>query len=110
MAHLTIHVPKEHVDDLRRELLRGHADRCETARLALAAYAESHAGLDLLEGALVEVRDLHDALEQLGWEATSAPSGIALTVHPEVLADALRALAAAGIVVELVPAPDEDED
>jgi hypothetical protein len=90
MAHLTIIVPGEHVDALRRELLRAHAERGAALRRALGDYLESHERLDEVEGALVEVADLHAALEQLGWTAGVARD-TALTAHPEVLADALAA-------------------
>jgi metal-responsive CopG/Arc/MetJ family transcriptional regulator len=92
MAHLTISVPEEHVDELRRELLRAHADRAEALRHALDAYLESHARLDEVEGALVELVDLDEALTQLGWTAADERRAVELSVHPEVLADALRAL------------------
>jgi hypothetical protein len=95
MAHLTINVPEELVDDLRRELLRAHGARAAELRRALDAYLDAHTGLDAVEGAVVELRDLDAPLAQLGW--APGPRGpIAVTAHPEVLADALRALAASG--------------
>lgn len=99
MAHLTIHVPEEHVDDLRRELVRAHAERVEALRRALAAYADSHDRLDRLEGLTVEIGDLHAAIEQLGWSPRPR-SAAAVTAHPEVLADAVDQLLTAG------PVPD----
>ncbi len=92
MAHLTINVPEEHVDDLRRALLRAHAGRAAELRRALDAYLDTHDRLDEVEGALVELRDLHEALGRLGWEATAPPRPVLLRAHPEVVADALRAL------------------
>jgi hypothetical protein len=95
MAHLTINVPEELVDDLRRELLRAHGARAAELRRALDAYLDSHTGLDAVEGALVELRDLDAAIAQLGW-APGRRGPATVTAHPEVLADALRARAASG--------------
>jgi hypothetical protein len=95
MAHLTINVPEELVDDLRRALLRAHAERAAALRRALDAYLGSHDGLDEVEGALVELRDLDEPLAQLGW-APGRCAPVTVTGHPEVLADALRALTASG--------------
>ena len=92
MAHLTVIVPSEHVDALRRELLRAHADRAAALRRALDRYLESHDHLDDVEGALIELADLDAAIAQLGWEPAAAPRDVLLTVHPEVLADATTAL------------------
>jgi hypothetical protein len=98
MAHLTIIVPEDQADALRRELRRAHARRAAALRHALDRYLESHERLDDVAGALVELRDLHVALAQIGWERTAVPGDVAVTAHPEVLADAaaaagLRALA-----------------
>jgi hypothetical protein len=90
MAHLTINVPEELVDDLRRELRRAHARRAAALQRALDAYLASRGPLDDIDGALVELRDLDEALGQL--PVAAAP--LALTAHPEVLADALSALLA----------------
>jgi hypothetical protein len=92
VAHLTISVPKEHVDDLRRELLRAHAERAAALRRALDAYLRTHERLDEVEGALVELADLDEALGQLGFAPAAEPSPVSLRVHPEVLADALCVL------------------
>jgi hypothetical protein len=92
MAHLPVIVPKEHVDALRRELLRAHAERAAALRRALDCYLESHDHLDDVEGALVELADLHAAIVQLGWKLTTPPRDVRLTVHPEVLADATAAV------------------
>jgi hypothetical protein len=94
MAHLTISVPKEHVDDLRRELLRAHGERARELRRALDVYLGSHERLDEVEGALVELVDLDTAIAQLGWTPAAAPRAVELTAHPEVLSDALRELLA----------------
>jgi hypothetical protein len=91
MAHLTINVPEDLVDDLRRELQRTLVDRAAALRRALDAYLDSGGPLDDVEGALVELRDLDHALAQL--PAAAAPA--AVSAHPELLADALRALLAA---------------
>lgn len=88
MAHLTVNVPEELVEDLRRELRRVLVERAAALRRALAAYLDSGGGLDAVEGALVELRDLDHALAQLA----GARGPVVLTAHPEVLADALRAL------------------
>ena len=95
MAHLTISVPEQYVGDLRRELLRAHAQRAAALQRALDAYLESHERLDDVEGALVELADLDAALSQLGWVPDAPPRAAALTAHPEVLGDALRAALAA---------------
>jgi hypothetical protein len=92
MAHLTINVPEEHVDDLRRALLRAHADRAAELRRALDAYLDTHDRLDDVEGALVELRDLHEVLGRLGWESAAPPRPVRLSAHPEVIADAVCAL------------------
>jgi hypothetical protein len=89
MAHLTIDVPEVLVDDLRHELQRALFERAATLRRALDAYLDASRPLDDVEGALVEVRDLDHALAQLG----GPPGAVALTAHPEILADALRPLA-----------------
>jgi hypothetical protein len=89
MARLTITVPKELVDELRRELLRAHADRAAMLRRALDEYLVSHERLDDLEGALVELTDIDEALRQVGWTPAAAPQDVEVTAHPEVLADAL---------------------
>jgi hypothetical protein len=91
MAHLTISVPREHFDDLRRELLRAHAERAAALRRALDAYLVSHERLDDVRGALVELTDLDEALAQLGWDPAGEPRAVELTAHPEVVGDALRA-------------------
>jgi hypothetical protein len=88
MAHLTINIPEELVDDLRRELCRALVERAAALRRALDGYLDSGGSLDHVEGALVEVRDLDQALAQL-----AGPAGpVSVTAHPEVLTDALRAL------------------
>jgi hypothetical protein len=87
MAHLTIDVPEALIDPLRRELQRAHA-ACAAALLeAFDGYRHSGASLDPVAGALVELRDLDAALAQLGGHAP-----VTLTIHPEVLADALQRL------------------
>jgi hypothetical protein len=90
MAHLTINVPEELAGDLRRELRRAHAERADALRRALDAYREGGARLDDVEGALVELRDLEDALAPLARRA----GPVTVTAHPEVLAEALHALLA----------------
>jgi hypothetical protein len=92
MAHLTVSVPGEVVAGLRRELLAAHADRAAALRRALDAYVVSHERLDDVWGALVELADLDEALAQVGWTPSREPRAVSLTAHPEVLADALRAL------------------
>ena len=92
MAHLTVNVPREVVDGLRRELLAAHAERAAALRRALDAYLATHERLDEVHGALVELQDLHEALAQLGWAPAREPRAVAVTAHPEVLADALRAV------------------
>jgi hypothetical protein len=94
MAHLTIHVPKAHVDDLRRELLRAHAARVQQLRRMLDAYVDTQQLLDDVEGVIVEIRDFHDVIEQLGWSPTKRPVARAVIGHPEVLADVIDRLVA----------------
>src|SRR5215211_3800408 len=91
MAHLTISVPRDRVDELRRHLIRAHAERAGALRNALDNYLVSHERLDDVHGALVELTDLDEAIGQLGWAAAHAPRAVTLTAHPEVLADVLRA-------------------
>jgi hypothetical protein len=98
MAQLTVSVPREVVDSLRRELLAAHAERAGALRRALDAYLATHERLDDVHGALVELQDLHEALAQLGWAPEREPRAITVTAHPEVLADALRAAGAADLV------------
>src|ERR1044072_1142285 len=88
VAHLTINVPKDLVDDLRAELQRALLSRATALRHALDAYLDSSGPLDDLDGALVELRDLDHALVQLP-PVTVAST---ITAHPETLTDALRAL------------------
>jgi len=92
MPQLTIVVPEEHIHAVRREMLRAHAEQAAALRRALDVYVGSHERLDDVHGALVELTDLHAALEQVGWTDTFMPGGLALTAHPEVLADALGAI------------------
>jgi DNA-binding MarR family transcriptional regulator len=92
MAHLTISVPGDLVDDMRDELSRAHAERAAAVREALEAYLVSHERLDDVHGALVELTDLDEALGQLGWEPAGDAQPVELTAHPEVLADALAAI------------------
>jgi hypothetical protein len=87
MAHLTISVPGDRVDELRRRLLRAHAQRAAALRDALDRYLVSHERLGDVHGALVELTDLDEAIGQLGWTASRPPRAVTLSVHPEVLAD-----------------------
>jgi hypothetical protein len=108
MAHLTISVPDNLVDDLRRALLRAHADRGAAVRRALDAYLVSRERLDDVEGGVVELVDLHDALVQVGWGATARSAGrLALSAHPELLADGLQAAARARVARLLVLSDSE---
>jgi hypothetical protein len=88
MAHVTISVPEELVDDLRRELHRALVERAAALRRTLDAYLDTGAPFDDVEGALVELRDLDDAHSQL----LGAAGPVVVTAHPEVLSDALGAL------------------
>lgn len=98
MADLTISVSSNLVDDLRRALLLAHADRATAVRRALDAYLVSHERLDEVEGGLVELVDLHDALVQVGWEAPGGGARpLLLSAHPEVVADGLAAAAQARV-------------
>lgn len=91
MAHLTISVPEDRVDELRRHLIHAHAERARALRTALDSYLVSHERLDDVHGALVELSDLDEAIGQLGWTASDPPRAVTLSAHPELLADALRA-------------------
>jgi hypothetical protein len=88
MAHLTINVPEELVDDLRREIRRALVERAAALRRALDAYLNGTGPLDDVEGPVVELRDLEHVLGQLA----GPPGPVSVSGHPEVLADALRAL------------------
>jgi hypothetical protein len=88
MAHLTINVPEDLVDDLRRQLRATHAECAAALRRSLDVYTDAGGCLDDVEGALVELRDLDTALAAL--DVPAAP--VTITAHPEVLADALAAL------------------
>jgi hypothetical protein len=98
MAHLTISVPRDRVDELRRHLLHAHARQARALRDALDGYLVSHERLDDVHGALVELTDLDEAIGQLGWTATRPPRAVTLSAHPEVLADAARAAGWSDIV------------
>jgi len=106
MAHLTIRVPEPHVDELRRALLTVHGRCAERLLDAAVRYRVTHDTLDAIEGTLVEVADLHHALEQLGWTGAAPRSGtVPLTADPAVFDDAideLRATGAHGWLVDLL--------
>ena len=96
MAHLTIRVPEPHVAELRRVLLTAHT-RCTEALVAAAArYRAAPDDLDAVEGALVEVRDLHDALDQLGWTSPARERSVRLSADPAVFEEALALLGRPG--------------
>ncbi len=108
MADLTVSVPGNLVDDLRRALLRAHADSGAAVRRALDAYLASRERLDDVEGGLVELVDLHDALVQVGWESPAGRARpLALSAHPEVLADGLAAAARARVARLLMVSESE---
>jgi hypothetical protein len=89
MADLTIRVPPEHVDLLAGELLRRYAVLAGQLHAAARRQAGGGDALDALLGARVELLDLDDALEQLGWGGGPPGAALELTAHPEVLADAV---------------------
>jgi len=92
MAHLTIRVPESHVAELRRALLTAHT-RCTDALVAEAArYRAAPHDLDGLDGALVELRDLHEALDQLGWTPAAVERDARVTADPAVFEEALALL------------------
>ena len=92
MAHLTIRVPEPYVAELRHALLTAHT-RCTDAMVAEAArYRAAPDDLDALEGALVELRDLHEALDQLGRTRPAAERSVRLTADPAVFEEALGLL------------------
>jgi hypothetical protein len=100
MADLTIRVPPEHGELLAAEFLRRYATLAHKLHAAAARQASSGDALDDLLGTRVELLDLDDALDQLGWGAAPPGGALELTAHPEVLADALTGVlvAAAGRV------------
>jgi hypothetical protein len=103
MAHLTICVPEDHAGDLRAELQRMFKECAATVR---RANLDTERGLDAAEGALVELRDLREAIGQL---SKAGEGAVMVTAHPEVLHDALcRRLARA--VAALSLAVDRDEE
>lgn len=103
MAHLTVRVPEQHADALRAALLGAH-DRCtDQLAAAVARYRAGRRDIDAVEGALVEVRDLHDALEQLGWEPGAGTGDALLHVAPEALDEAIARLPGAAEAGGLPP-------
>jgi DNA-binding MarR family transcriptional regulator len=103
MAHLTICVPEDHAGELRGELQRMFQECAATVRRANIA---TERGLDAAEGALVELRDLREAIGQL---RNAGEGPVTVSAHPEVLRDALsRQLSRA--VAALSVAFDRDED
>ena len=89
MADLTIRVPSEHVDAVRDSLLRLYSGVAEALHRAAAGHAAGHDGAEAVRGHRMELADLEDALEQLGWSYdATGPRDVA--AHPEVLSDALH--------------------
>lgn len=91
MADLTIRVPSQHVDAVRDGLLHLYSGVAEALHRAAGDHVQTHAAQDPLRGCQVELRDLEDALEQVGWDYDPHPAGLELTAHPEVLSDVLHA-------------------
>jgi DNA-binding MarR family transcriptional regulator len=63
MAHLTISVPRDRVDELRRHLIRAHAERAGALRDALDRYLVSHERLGDVHGGPLTRADLRAQLE-----------------------------------------------
>jgi hypothetical protein len=90
MADLTIRVPSDHVDAVRDGLLHIYSGVAEALHRAAGEHAATRAAPDSVRGYQVELRDLEDAIDQVGWEYL--PSGaVELTTHPELLSDVLHA-------------------
>lgn len=90
MADLTIRVPSDHVDAVRDGLLHIYSGVAEALHRAAGDHAATRAATEPLRGYQVELRDLEDALEQVGWEYMPAAAPVDLTAHPELLADVLH--------------------
>jgi hypothetical protein len=91
MADLTIRVPSDHVDAVRDGLLHIYSGVAEALHRAAGDHAATRAATEALRGYQVELRDLEDALEQVGWEYLPADAPVELTAHPELLSDVLHA-------------------
>jgi hypothetical protein len=91
MADLTIRVPSDHVDAVRDGLLHIYSGVAEALHRAAGEHAATRAANEALRGYQVELRDLEDALEQVGWDYLPTTEPMELTAHPELLSDVLHA-------------------
>jgi hypothetical protein len=91
MADLTIRVPSDHVDAVRDGLLHIYSGVAEALHRAAGEHAATRGTPEALRGYQVELRDLEDALDQVGWDYLPAQDPLELTAHPELLSDVLHA-------------------
>lgn len=91
MADLTIRVPSDHVDAVRDGLLHIYSGVAEALHRAAGEHAATRAAPDAVRGYQVELRDLEDAIDQVGWEYLPVHGPVELTAHPELLSDVLHA-------------------
>lgn len=91
MADLTIRVPSDHVDTVRDGLLHIYSGVAEALHHAAGDHAAARGTPEAVRGYQVELRDLEDALEQVGWEYLPVEQAVELTAHPELLSDVLHA-------------------
>jgi hypothetical protein len=91
MADLTIRVPSDHVDAVRDGLLHIYSGVAEALHRAAGDHAATRAAPEALRGYPVVLRDLADALDQIGWDYLPAHGSVELTAHPELVSDVLHA-------------------
>lgn len=91
MADLTIRVPSDHVDAVRDGLLHIYSGVAEALHRAAGDHAATRGAPEALRGYQVELRDLEDALDQVGWDYFPATEPMEVTAHPELLSDVLHA-------------------
>jgi hypothetical protein len=103
MAHLTIRVPSQHADRVRDSLLHAYGALAEALHQDSTGLPDP-AAAEAMHGHRVELLDLDEALEQIGWTPADAPPELVeLAAHPEVLSDAVHG-ALAGAVEALAMA------
>lgn len=87
MADMTIQIPSDRVDAVRRALLHTYAGIADALHYAAAAMASGSVPEDCTHGPRIELADAGDALEQMGWALVPASEPLELTAHPELLSD-----------------------
>jgi hypothetical protein len=91
MADLTIRVPSDHVDAVRDGLLHIYSGVAEALHRAAGDHAATRGAPEALRGYQVELRDVEEALDQLGWDYLPATGPVELSTHPALLTDVLHA-------------------